>query len=136
MEQSDLVMLFEGRDGAECERFITSIRQQAFEKNKAKDDEWIATLAASRITGPALRWFETLDEEVQDSWKLLKRALLLQYPAVSTPSLRYAYQLSEYGPIRPRPFSSSSVIIPVPAAAAPPLTTTTPDVSVQPNNSM
>lgn len=86
MADSDWNALFEGRDGSECEKFILRVRQHGFEKDKAQDDRWTANFAATRIAGPAPRWYESLDDEVQESWKLLRRALLAQYPPLDDPS--------------------------------------------------
>lgn len=72
-----------GRDRDECLNFLLAVKKEAFAKWKERDDVWIARLAESHMGGEALVWYEDLDQETQDSWKLLKRALLLRYPASS-----------------------------------------------------
>lgn len=79
-EVGDWDVVFEGNDGQELEQFILGVRKQAFAKGMQKNDTWIAQFVAAHIGGGALRWYETLDEDTQNSWKLLRRALLSQYP--------------------------------------------------------
>ena len=79
--------LFKGIGGAEeCTEFIRSVRAHAFSQGKTRDDEWIADYAATRMTGPAVIWFEGLEEETQTSWKLLRRVLLDEYATTTTDS--------------------------------------------------
>lgn len=59
---------------------MLEVKKEAFARGKLRDDEWVAGFVETHIGGAALRWFETLDDETQSSWKLLKRALLAQYP--------------------------------------------------------
>jgi len=73
-------LLFRGNDGTECELFISAVRLKALGEGKARDNEWMADFAAACMVGPALRWFETLDEITQGDWRLLRRALLDKYP--------------------------------------------------------
>lgn len=56
-------------------------RRKAFQEGKHTDNEWIAHYAASCLTGNALRWYEDQADEVQDDWKLLRKALLVRFPA-------------------------------------------------------
>ncbi|KIO24306.1 hypothetical protein M407DRAFT_26325 [Tulasnella calospora MUT 4182] len=56
------------------------------------------------MTGEALRWYVELDEDTQNDWKLLRKAILRQYPSRTQPSAP----------------SSSRPTIPIPAAAATP----------------
>jgi len=100
-------ILFKGIDGQECELFIHAIRKRALAEGKQRDDEWMADVAAACLIEDALRWFETLDEEVQGSWKRLRPALLSQYPKPET----------RRGSVRPT--SNSDGVIPTPAAAPP-----------------
>ncbi|KAG8908679.1 hypothetical protein FRC01_007306, partial [Tulasnella sp. 417] len=70
---------FRGQDATECEDFIQTISKYAFSQGKQRDDQWIADLAATCMTNDALRWWGALDEEVQGSWKLVRRAMLSKY---------------------------------------------------------
>jgi len=100
-------IIFRGIDGQECEQFIYAIRNRALAEGKQRNDEWMADVAAACLIDDALRWFETLDEEVQGSWKRLRPALLFQYPKLET--RRGSVQSTSNGDLIPTP------------AAAPPL---------------
>ncbi|KAG8920268.1 hypothetical protein FRC01_000848 [Tulasnella sp. 417] len=73
------LLQFRGQDATECEDFIRAISKHAFSQGKQRDDQWIADLAATCMANEALRWWGALDEEVQGSWKLLRRAMLSKY---------------------------------------------------------
>ncbi|KAG8921736.1 hypothetical protein FRC00_008290, partial [Tulasnella sp. 408] len=45
----------------------------------------MAGYASTCFAGEALRWYEGLDEDVQDDWKQLRAALLERFPPVSEP---------------------------------------------------
>ncbi|KAG9024727.1 hypothetical protein FS837_005219 [Tulasnella sp. UAMH 9824] len=70
---------FQGKDATECEDFITAIVKLAFAQGKQRDDQWMADFAATCMVNNAMRWWSTLDEEVQGSWKLLRHAMLSKY---------------------------------------------------------
>ncbi|KIO30385.1 hypothetical protein M407DRAFT_20458 [Tulasnella calospora MUT 4182] len=70
---------FCGPGAKECEEFVAGVIKQAYEQGKPRDDAWIADFAATCLAENALRWWIELDEEVQGSWKLLRRALLSTY---------------------------------------------------------
>ncbi|KAG9039868.1 hypothetical protein FS837_000894 [Tulasnella sp. UAMH 9824] len=70
---------FTGTDGLTCHQFIRAIREHALEAEKQQDNRWIADYASIRFGGEALKWFETLDDETQIDWKLLRRAILVRY---------------------------------------------------------
>lgn len=74
---------FQGKDGEECETFIVSVANKMFTEGKQDDDTYIAQFAATKLTGKALRWFSTLDQDTTDSWRRLRSALLTRYPASS-----------------------------------------------------
>ena len=100
------------------------------------DDEWMAKYAITRIAGAAVIWLYSLDEEVQSSWKLLRRALLEQY-AASAPKSRLAGRLFFAGGKYIYAFRLPSQIIPTPAAAAsgPPRGISQPSVATPRNTS-
>ncbi|KAG8916168.1 hypothetical protein FRC01_003318 [Tulasnella sp. 417] len=70
---------FTGTGDLTCHQFIRSIREQAIEGGKQRDDGWMADQASIRLDGEALKWFESLDDEVQTGWKRLRRAILARY---------------------------------------------------------
>ncbi|KAG9043070.1 hypothetical protein FS837_010066 [Tulasnella sp. UAMH 9824] len=80
MDERDPSQLeFRGQDATECENFIRAISKYAFSQGKQRDDQWIADFVATCMANDALRWWGALDEEVQGSWKLLRRAMLSRY---------------------------------------------------------
>jgi len=103
-------LVFRGVDGQECEDFILAVQERAFSEGKQRDGQWVADFASARFTGDALRWFATLDDDAQDNWKQLRKALLLRYPKVDSGDA---------------PRSAISSTIPTPAAAPPTATEST-----------
>ena len=45
----------------------------------------MADEAAACLSGNVLHWFESLDDETQESWKLLRRALLARWGQANQP---------------------------------------------------
>lgn len=85
-------ILFDGgANGVGCDTFIRNVRQRGLREGKESEDKWMAHAAAASMEGDALFWYEDQDEEVQDSWKMLRRALLTRWgkaaraPAVANP---------------------------------------------------
>lgn len=76
-------LVFQGRDGKECEAFIRAVKSRAFSTGKQRDYEWMADFASTCFEGDGLRWFCGLDDETQGNWKLLERALLRDFPSVT-----------------------------------------------------
>ncbi|KAG8988336.1 hypothetical protein FRB90_002819 [Tulasnella sp. 427] len=72
-------LMFEGRHAVECEDFIGAVQRYTFAQGKPVDDRWVAQFASSCFTRDALRWWSNLDDEVQSSWKLLRKAMLDRY---------------------------------------------------------
>ena len=72
-------LIFHGIDGDECDRFVAAITQTAFQEKKLRDQAWMADMALAGMRGKALRWYSSLDEEVQLNWRLLHKALVKQY---------------------------------------------------------
>ena len=64
----------------DCEDFISAVNRWAFDEQKDEDDRLVARFAYSRMSGAVMRLYDTLDLEVQGSWRLLRQALLAQYP--------------------------------------------------------
>lgn len=72
-----------GPSGEEFSRFIG---RSALEKglNQREHDHLIAQLAESHLGGAALNWFyESLNEDIQESWKELKKAIWRRWPSQS-----------------------------------------------------
>jgi len=83
-------LIFQGGDSDECEKFVFRVQRWAFEDDKDEDDQWVARFASSCLSGDAVRFYVTLDQDVRKSWERLRQALLARYPAshpnVSTPA--------------------------------------------------
>lgn len=114
------VPVFKGGSGTDCEEFIRSVYTYAFDKGKAEDNKWIAAFAATRFSGPVLRWFARLSPDARTDWLALQIALLDEYPAdYIDKSTNEVFS------------SSAEATIPTPAAAAPP--PPAPDAVPEPN---
>ena len=54
-------------------------RQHALKTGRQRDQVWLVDFVVASLVGDALRWYETLDQEVQDDWGLLRGAMLERY---------------------------------------------------------
>ncbi|KAG8930702.1 hypothetical protein FRC00_001011 [Tulasnella sp. 408] len=100
------LLVFRGTDATEAEEFVAHIYQVAQREGRIRDDAWIADFAVACFIGDALRWYDELEPEVQNDWRLLKRAILQKYPP---DSLSRSIESWDQDPT-----------IPTPAAAVPP----------------
>ena len=71
---------FTGTDVPTASYFLKMVRLDALQQDRSKDDEWIAQWAAAHLDGPALFWYEELSQEIQESWRLLRREILIRWP--------------------------------------------------------
>lgn len=78
--ESEADIIFEGRDDEPLEPFLRAFKKHAFALGKQRDNDWLADFASVCFDGEALRWFESLDEEVRTDWRVLRPALLERYP--------------------------------------------------------
>lgn len=80
--------VFHGESAEEAEDFIFAIKERAYAEGKQRDTAWIAEFVSICFAKAALRWYEELDEDTQNDWRLLKRAILTEYqdaiPTIST----------------------------------------------------
>ncbi|KAG9023430.1 hypothetical protein FS837_005815, partial [Tulasnella sp. UAMH 9824] len=76
MSTSQDVQPFEGKNWAECNAFIRSIRAVAWKEGKLRDKAWMADLASVCFSNEALKWHARLPAEVQEDWAKLEAALL------------------------------------------------------------
>ncbi|KAG8891518.1 hypothetical protein FRC01_014653, partial [Tulasnella sp. 417] len=109
-------VIFRGEeDGHNVEDFILSIRQRAFSLDKQMDYAWTAQYASTCIAGEALRWYESLDEETQADWGLLRKALLERYPPQKSPidAVDFGRLSALDSPV------ATHICMPLPPAAAP-----------------
>lgn len=79
-------IIFTGESPEEAEDFIFAIKKRAYSKGKQRDNVWITDFVSVCFAKKALRWYERLDEETQNDWKLLRRAILDEYEETSLPS--------------------------------------------------
>lgn len=63
----------------ECEDFITTVLILARAEDKLRDNDWIVDFVSCCFVGEARRWYEELEEEIQQDWSLLRRALIRKY---------------------------------------------------------
>lgn len=69
--------------------FVQCVQRIGFQQGRSKDDEWLAEYAATCFEGDAIVWYAELEDEVRESWKKLRAALLRKYPPTAggrTPS--------------------------------------------------
>ena len=85
---------FDGIGSIPSDLFIRNIRRRILVQGVQNDDQLIAQIAASCLIGPALDWYEEQEEEVQESWKLLRRAILLRWPSKVESGTRSASPIS------------------------------------------
>lgn len=78
-DETATALTFNGVDGVDCYEFIQAIRRRALDEGKSRDDAWVADMVALCFSGPALKWFESLDDDSQRDWKLLRQAIVRKY---------------------------------------------------------
>lgn len=71
--------IFYGESSEEAENFVFAIKERAYQEGKQKDHAWTAEYASICFAKGALRWYEELDEDTQNDWRLLRRAILAHY---------------------------------------------------------
>lgn len=71
----------------ETQYIINLDETRAHMEGKQRDDEWIADFATMCFSGNALRWYETLDDDVQRDWSKLRRAILDWLPDTGSRSV-------------------------------------------------
>ncbi|KAG8911276.1 hypothetical protein FRC01_005801 [Tulasnella sp. 417] len=109
----DIDLVFRGIDGAEAESFIRSVLRTARTEGKIRDNEWIVDLVSACMMGEALRWYIELDEDTQNDWKLLRKAILRQYSSSTQPA--QSQPTVPTPPAAARPPSSVSIVQPAQA---------------------
>ncbi|KAG8916771.1 hypothetical protein FRC01_002879, partial [Tulasnella sp. 417] len=104
---------FTGKNAEEAEDFVHAVNRRAWAAGKLDDHTWMAKFAYVCFTKKALRWYEDLDEETRNDWRLLRRAILDKYSTPpQSPSIVPSSALASESPVRAAP------------AAAPPTATT------------
>ncbi|KAG8874504.1 hypothetical protein FRB97_005871 [Tulasnella sp. 331] len=79
LKEEPAVSTFTGSDTEDVTLFCQEIQMAAFEEDRQRDDAWIADYAGALLTGVALRWYITLDQDVQCSWKKLRVSMLERF---------------------------------------------------------
>ncbi|KAG9043069.1 hypothetical protein FS837_010065 [Tulasnella sp. UAMH 9824] len=72
-------LIFCGESGEEAEKFVFWIRQRARNAGKLEDPQWIATFSSPFFAGMALRWYSSLQMNVQRDWNALQHAIFMKY---------------------------------------------------------
>lgn len=57
------------------------VRRLALSEGKQRDKEWLLDVVTTNLAEGAMRWFESLEEEQQNDWSFVKKALFEEYPA-------------------------------------------------------
>lgn len=78
---------FTGKDKDECVAFVREIRLKAFAEGKEADPNWMVRLAFPCFAGTALVWHSSLPKETRNDWWRLERAILVDFPDFTSPSL-------------------------------------------------
>ncbi|KIO23819.1 hypothetical protein M407DRAFT_214055 [Tulasnella calospora MUT 4182] len=79
-----LTRLGNGEDKDNCRSFVQKIRLTACGEGKEEDSTWIVKLAYPCFSGKALDWHASLPADVQQDWRRLERAILLDFPIQPT----------------------------------------------------
>ena len=84
----DSGVVFDGEyNGLASDAFLRYVRRTVLAQGIQDDDRRVAQTAASSLGGEAVEWYEDQSEELQESWKLLRRAILLRWPIKSRSSI-------------------------------------------------
>lgn len=75
---------FTGTEGIPYQEFLKRVRGAAFRQGRSRDSEWMADMASLHISGDALKWYESLDDDVRQDWSLLRKAIIGKYGDGST----------------------------------------------------
>ena len=75
--RSQLDLVFNGDGSMTVDVFLRRLRTRAMNAGKLRDPDWMADYLSTCIEGPALAWYESLDDDTQQDWKRL-RILLIQ----------------------------------------------------------
>ncbi|KAG8892037.1 hypothetical protein FRC01_014381, partial [Tulasnella sp. 417] len=105
---------FSGNGGTPVDEFVRNVTTCANKEGKQFDNKWTVEFVATRLSGPALKWYETLDKDVRGDWSKLRTALEDKYSNTNQQSppkrsiWRRATGSSSRGPSR-----SNSLVTPV-----------------------
>lgn len=81
---SDAKVLSDLGNTDHCCEFVAEILSYALRMGQSHDKEWIAHYAATRLRGPAMRWYTfELDEASKSDWKKFQAAILLKSDSLS-----------------------------------------------------
>ncbi|KIO16604.1 hypothetical protein M407DRAFT_33748 [Tulasnella calospora MUT 4182] len=86
-EQGMSGLIFTGKDEDECLQFVRTIRLRAKAEGKINDSSWMCEVAYPCFAKDALKWYASPSVEVQREWRLLERAILMDYPLPPTLSI-------------------------------------------------
>ncbi|KAG8985429.1 hypothetical protein FRB90_004708 [Tulasnella sp. 427] len=73
----EIVFTGQGRDTGV--NFISAVNRAAWRAGKLDDPKWTAQFAYSCFAKNALIWYEGLNDRVQQNWKELRAAILMEY---------------------------------------------------------
>ncbi|KAG8944256.1 hypothetical protein FRC04_002052 [Tulasnella sp. 424] len=70
---------FTSTEGMPYQEFLERIHRVATNQGRSRDSAWMADLAALHFSGAALKWYESLEGDVQEDWHLLRKAIAQKY---------------------------------------------------------
>lgn len=73
---------FRGQHDEDVAQFIQAVQRAAFSQSRDGDDTWCARYAETAFEDAALSWFIDLPDNVQASWRQLRRALMARFRAL------------------------------------------------------
>lgn len=66
---------FSGKGGVTVDEFVKNVTTRANAEGRQLDNKWNVEFVVTRLSGPALKWYEGLDKNVQGDWTKLRKAL-------------------------------------------------------------
>lgn len=77
-------LVFSGTSGEDVTAYLRRVQLEALQQGCPDDNALIVDLVTASLEGAALRWFCEQEEDVQEDWKKLRRAMLCHYKDVPT----------------------------------------------------
>ena len=77
--RSQLDLVFNGDGSMTVDVFLRRLRTRAMNAGKLRDPDWMADYLSTCIGGPALAWYESLDDDTQQDWKRLRTSLIQKF---------------------------------------------------------
>lgn len=76
---SGSTLRFSGNGGTPVDEFVRNVTICANKEGRQLDNKWNVEFVATRLSGPALKWYENLDKDIRGDWSKLRKALEDKY---------------------------------------------------------